>query len=117
MRTVRPSMRACPAAALRLPRRWGPCRVISAGCSRLAPVITTRPRSPARLRRARTDDVFCLFSVTKTFTAAAVLAEIRTLVEPLDSDRPPGPAIDAVADAVRRGELVRAAEAALGSLR
>ena len=27
-------------------------------------------------RRARTDDVFCLFSVTKTFTAAAVLARI-----------------------------------------
>jgi CubicO group peptidase (beta-lactamase class C family) len=27
-------------------------------------------------RRARTDDVFCLFSVTKTFTAAAVLARV-----------------------------------------
>jgi histidine ammonia-lyase len=48
---------------------------------------------------------------------AAVLAEIRTLVEPLDRDRPPGPAIEAVADTVRRGEVVRAAEAALGSLR
>ncbi|MCP4002576.1 MAG: beta-lactamase family protein [bacterium] len=27
-------------------------------------------------RKARTDDVFCLFSVTKTFTAAAVLARV-----------------------------------------
>jgi CubicO group peptidase (beta-lactamase class C family) len=27
-------------------------------------------------RRARTDDVFCLFSVTKTFTSAAVLARV-----------------------------------------
>ena len=48
-------------------------------------------------RRARTDDVFCLFSVTKTFTAAAVLARVDRVLFPVpdrdhvDDFRPPLP--------------------------
>jgi histidine ammonia-lyase len=47
----------------------------------------------------------------------AVLAEVRSLVEPLETDRPPGPSIEAVARAVREGAFVAAAEAEVGSLR
>jgi len=47
----------------------------------------------------------------------AVLAEVRTLVDSLERDHPPGPRIETVARAVRDGRLIRAAEAAVGSLR